>query len=123
LERKGKVEEMEKSSLEYINRLYKDEREIKYKIAIAQINYLMWRGNHKSFLWKTVYKCTTLQVVLWKILKEMGMSDHLTCFLRKLYAGQEATVRTRNGTMDWFKIGKRIYFKTVHCHPDYLKYM
>ena len=40
MDRKGKVEEMEKSSLEYINRLYKDERDIKYKIAIAQINYL-----------------------------------------------------------------------------------
>ena len=53
----------------------------------------------------------------------MGMSDHLNCFLRKLYAGQEATVRTRNGTMDWLKIGKRVYFKTVYCHPDYLKYM
>ena len=43
---------------------------------------------------------------LWKILKEMGMSDHLTCFLRNLYAGQEATVRTGHGTTDWFQIGK-----------------
>ena len=39
---------------------------------------------------------------LWKILKEMGIPDHLTCLLRKLYAGQEATVRTGRGTMDWF---------------------
>ena len=39
----------------------------------------------------------------------MGVSDHLTCLLRNLYAGQEATVRTRNGTMDWFKIGKGVY--------------
>ena len=39
---------------------------------------------------------------LWKILKEMGMPDHLTCHLRNLYEGQEATVRTREGTMDWF---------------------
>ena len=38
----------------------------------------------------------------------MGMPDHLTCFLRNLYAGQEATVRTEHGTMDWFQIGKRI---------------
>ena len=38
---------------------------------------------------------------LWKILKEMGIPDHLTCFLRNLYAGQEATVRTRHGTTDW----------------------
>ena len=43
---------------------------------------------------------------LWKILKEMGIPDHLTCLLRNLYAGQEATVRTRHETMDWFQIGK-----------------
>ena len=43
---------------------------------------------------------------LWKILKETGISDHLTCFLRNLYAGQEATVRTGHGTTDWFQIGK-----------------
>ena len=44
----------------------------------------------------------------WKILKEMGIPDHLTCLLRNLYAGQEATVRTRHGTMDWFQIGKGV---------------
>ena len=43
---------------------------------------------------------------LWKILKEMGISDHLTCLLRNLYAGQETTVRTGHGTTDWFQIGK-----------------
>ena len=43
---------------------------------------------------------------VWKILKEKGIPDHLTCLLRNLYAGQEATVRTGHGTMDWFKIGK-----------------
>ena len=43
---------------------------------------------------------------LWKILKEMGIPDHLTCFLRNLYAGKEATVRTGHGTTDWFQIGK-----------------
>ena len=42
---------------------------------------------------------------LWKILKEMGIPDHLTCLLRNLYAGQEATVRTGHGTTDWFQIG------------------
>ena len=42
---------------------------------------------------------------LWEILQEMGIPDHLTCFLRNPYAGQEATVRTGHGTMDWFKIG------------------
>ena len=44
----------------------------------------------------------------WKILMDMGIPDHLTCFLRNLYAGQEATVRTRHGTMDWFQIGKGV---------------
>ena len=45
---------------------------------------------------------------LWKILKEMGIPDHLTCLLRNLYAGQEATARTGHGTTDWFQIGKGI---------------
>ena len=45
---------------------------------------------------------------LWKIQKEMGISDHLTCLLRNLYAGQEATVRTGHGTTDWFQIGKGV---------------
>uniref|UniRef100_A0AC11DC46 Uncharacterized protein n=1 Tax=Ovis aries TaxID=9940 RepID=A0AC11DC46_SHEEP len=44
----------------------------------------------------------------WKILKEMGIPDHLTCLLRNLYAGQEATVRTGHGTTDWFQIGKGV---------------
>ena len=44
----------------------------------------------------------------WKILKEMGISDHLTCLLRNLYAGEEATVRTGHGTTDWFKIGRGV---------------
>ena len=46
---------------------------------------------------------------LWKILEEMGIPDHLTCLLRKLYAGQEATVRTGHGTTDWFQIGKGVH--------------
>ena len=45
---------------------------------------------------------------LWKILKEIGIPDHLTCLLRNLHAGQEATVRTGHGTTDWFQIGKAI---------------
>ena len=45
---------------------------------------------------------------LWKILKEMGIPDHLTCLMRSLYAGQEATVRTGQGTTDWFLIGKGV---------------
>ena len=46
---------------------------------------------------------------LWKILREMGISDHLTCLLRNLYAGQEATVRTGHRTTDWFQIGKGVH--------------
>ena len=45
----------------------------------------------------------------WKILKEMGITDHLTCLLRNLYAGQEATVRIGHGTTDWFQSGKGVY--------------
>ena len=45
---------------------------------------------------------------LWKILQEMGIQDHLTCLLRNLYAGQEATVRTEHRTTDWFQIGKGV---------------
>ena len=58
---------------------------------------------------------------LWKILKEMGISDYFTCFLRNLYAGREVTVRTGHGTMDWIKIGKE-YVKAVYYHPAYLTY-
>ena len=46
---------------------------------------------------------------LWKILQEMGIPDHLTCLLRKLNAGQEATIRTRHGTTDWFQIEKGVW--------------
>ena len=46
---------------------------------------------------------------LWKILQELGLPDYLTCLLRNLYAGQEATIRTGHGTMDWFQIGKRVH--------------
>ena len=46
--------------------------------------------------------------ILWKILKEMGIPDHLTCLLRNLYAGQEATVRMGHGITDWFQIGKGV---------------
>ena len=63
---------------------------------------------------------------LWKILKEMGISDHLTCLLRNLYAGQEATVRTGRGTTDWFQIGKRVHQGCIlspclfNLHAEYI---
>ena len=56
---------------------------------------------------------------LWKILEEMGITDHLTYLLRNPYAGQEATVRTGHGTTDWFKMGKE-YVKAIYSHPAYL---
>ena len=64
----------------------------------------------------------TVKDKLWKILQEMGLPDHLTCFLRNLYSGQDATVRTGHGSMDWFQIGKE-YIEAVYCHPAYLTYM
>ena len=59
---------------------------------------------------------------LWKILKEMGIPDHLTCLLRNLYAGQEATVRTDMEQQTGSKLGKE-YVKAVYCHLAYLTYM
>ena len=63
---------------------------------------------------------------LWTIHKEMGIPDHLTCLLRNLYAGQEATVRTGHETTDWFQIGKRVHqgYILSHClfnvHAEYI---
>ena len=59
---------------------------------------------------------------LWKILKEMGIPDHLTCLLRNLYAGQEATVRTGHKTTDWFQIGKGVCQGCI-LSPAYLTSM
>ena len=59
---------------------------------------------------------------LWKILKEMGIPDHLICLLRNLYAGQKAIVRTGHGTTECFQIGKGVHQGCI-CHPAYLTYM
>ena len=59
---------------------------------------------------------------LWKILKEMGIPDHLTCLLRNLYAGQEATIRTGHGTTNWFQTGKGVHQGCI-LSPVYLTYM
>ena len=64
---------------------------------------------------------------LWKILREMGIPDHLTCLLRNLCAGQEATVRTGHGTADWFQIGKGVHQGCIlspylfNLHAEYIK--
>ena len=73
---------------------------------IANIRWIMEKAREFQ---KNIYFCFIDYVdhsQLWKILKEMGIADHLTCLLRNLDAGQEATVRTGHGTTDWFQIGK-----------------
>ena len=82
------------------------------KDQIANIHWII----EKARVEKNIYFCfinytkafDCVGDKLWKILKEMGIPDHLTCLLRNLYAGQEATVRTRHGTTDWFQIGKEV---------------
>ena len=95
-----------------------------------QIANICWIIKKASEFQKNIYFCFIDYIKafdsvdhnkLWKILQEMGIPDHLICLLRNLYAGQEATVRTRHGTTDWFQIGNCI--KAIHCHPAYLTYM
>ena len=82
---------------------------------IANIHWIIKKARE---LQKNIYFCFTDYAKafghvdhnkLWRILKEMGIPDHLTCLLRSLYAGQEVTVRTRHGTTDWFQIRKRVH--------------
>ena len=76
-----------------------------------QIANICWIMEKAREFQKNIYFCFFDYVdhnKLWKILKEMGIPDHLTCLLRNLYAGQEATVRTGHGTTDWFQIGKGV---------------
>ena len=88
--------------------------------------YIRWIIEKARELQKNIYFCfidyaKAFDCVdhnkLWKILKEMGIPDHLTCLLRNLYVGQQASVRTGHGTTDWFQI------KAIYCHPAYLTYM
>ena len=82
-----------------------------------QIANMFWIIKKETELQKNIYFCfvdyakafnSVDHNKLWKILKEMGIPDHLICLLRNLYAGQEATVRTGHGTADWFQIGKEV---------------
>ena len=80
---------------------------------IANIHRIIEKAREfqKKHLFLLYWLCQSLCVdhnKLWKILKEMRIPDHLTCLLRNLYAGQEATVRTGRGTTDWFQIGKGV---------------
>ena len=90
-----------------------EEPEIKLPISAGS-----WRKQESSRKINKVYFCfidyaKAFDCVdhnkLWKILREMGIPDQLTCLLRNLYAGQEATVRTGHGTTDWFQIGKEVH--------------
>ena len=70
-----------------------------------------------TFAALTIPKPLTVWITTnWKILKDMGIPDHLTCLLRNLYAGQEATVRTRHGTRDWFQIRKGVHQGCILSH-------
>ena len=83
-----------------------------------QIANVHWIIEKASEFQKNIYFCSidyakafvcVYHNKLWNILQEMGISDHLTCLLRNLYAGQEATVRTGHGTIDWLQIGKGVH--------------
>ena len=83
-----------------------------------QIANILWNIEKARESQKNIYFCfidyaKAFECVnhnkLWKILKKMGIPDHLTCLLRNPYAGQEATVRTGHGTTDWFQIGKGVH--------------
>ena len=98
------------------------------KDQIANIRWIMEKAREFQ---KNIYFCFIDYAkafdyvdhkTVWKILKEMGIPDHLTCLLRNLYVSQEATVRTGHRTTDWFQIEKE-YIKAVYCHPAYLTYM
>ena len=83
-----------------------------------QITNIRWIIKKAREFQKNIYFCfidyakafdCVDHIKLWKILREMGIPDHLTCLLRNLYAGQKGTVRTGHGTTDWFQIGKGVH--------------
>ena len=79
--------------------------------------------NFGSIDYAKSFDCVEDHNKLWKILKEMGITDHLTCLLRNMYADQDVTVRTGHRTTDWFHIGKRVHQGCIYCHPAYLTNM
>ena len=98
------------------------------RVQIANIRWIIKKARefqkniHFCFIdYAKVFDCVDHNK-LWKILKEVGISDHLTCLLRNLYVGQEATVRTDMEQRTGSKLGKE-YVKTVYCHHAYLTYM
>ena len=124
---------LQASLQQYVNRELPDvqanfRKGRRFRVQIANIRWIIKKAREFQ---KNIYFCfidyaKDFDCVdhnkLWKILQEMGIPDHLTCLLRNLYAGQEATVRTGHGTTDWFQIEKE-YVKAVYCYPAYLTYM
>ena len=95
----------------------------------ANITWIMEKAREKTYtsalLSAKAFDCVKHNK-LWKILQELGIPDHLTCLLRNLYAGQEATVRTGHGTTDWFQIGKGVWQGCIllpclfNLHAEYI---
>ena len=86
-----------------------EEPEIKLPTSAGSLKMQEFQKNIYFCFIRTMLKPLTMWITAnWKILEEMGIPDHLTCLLRNLYAGQEATVRTRHGITDWFQIGKEL---------------
>ena len=105
---------------QYVNRELPDVQTgfRKGRVTKDQIAIIRWTIEKAREFQKNIYFCLIEYTKafdcvdhnkLWKILKEMGILDHLTFLLRNLYAGQEATVRSGHGTTDWFQIGKEVY--------------
>ena len=99
------------------------------KEQIANIRWIIVKARDIQEKKKSIYASLTTLMILtvwittnWKILQEMGIPDLLNYLQRNLDGAQEATVRTRHGSMDWFEIGKE-YVKAVYCHPAYLTCM
>ena len=80
-----------------------------HRLGLLLLNGLPWKGMEIILSFFKLHPSTAFHTVLWKILKEMGIPDHLTCLLRNLYTGQEGTVRTGQGTTDCFQIGKGVH--------------
>ena len=100
-----------------------EEPEIKLPILVASSKKQESSSETSISALLTMPKPLTVWITInWKILKQMGTPDHLTCLLRNLYTGQEATGRTGHGTTDWFQIGKGVR-KAVYHHPAYLTSM
>ena len=100
-----------------------EETEIKLPTSVGSLKKQeSSRKTSMSVLLTTLKPLTVWITTDWKILQEMGISDHLTCLLRNLSAGPEATVGTGHGTTDWFQIGKGVRQGCI-LSPSYLTYM